>query len=395
MPSPANYTTAANRTAANPYYASGCLAPYSIQGARSTCILNNQEYGMALYANEQITFYARGTKQFSPDHKLTVDYMRGQEYIIATRNPTQSVAVNGVAATLPSSSKWYPGGAGGVPAMPGLTGQPLFVTWSVADLGLAATKDVQVNQRLAASDEGRIGNWDYKAGLVYGVSTRKNYYKEGYVTGAGLNAGLANGSLNPFGLQDAAGLAYLESISVDGAMNRIRRAPSPASTRRLSRSLMELGGGSLALAVGADLHRDTTEDEKLPIVNTRHLRQRGRRHAARARATSRRCTPNSTSRSRNPDLQPRRARRLFLGLRQYLQSESQLPLRADEEPDVPRFGQYRLPRADPVRPLRLPHRRRQRHHRRPLGRSGAVPGRHAGRGRFRHGGARPRRLGSV
>jgi iron complex outermembrane receptor protein len=265
---PANYTTTANRTAANPYYATGCLAPYSIQGARSTCILNNQEYGMALYENQQVTFYARGTKEFSPDHKLTVDYMRGEEYIIATRNPTQSVAVNGVAATLPSTSKWYPGRSGGVPAMPGLTTQPLFVTWSVADLGLAATKDVQVNQRLAASDEGRIGNWDYKAGLVYGVSTRKNYYQDGYVTGAGLNAGIADGSLNPFGLQDAAGLAYLESISVDGAMNRTSKSTFAGIDVSASRSLMQLGGGSLALAIGADVHRDTTQDERLPIVNT-------------------------------------------------------------------------------------------------------------------------------
>jgi iron complex outermembrane receptor protein len=265
---PANYTTTANRTAANPYYATGCLAPYSIQGARSTCVLNNQEYGMALYENQQVTFYARGTKEFSPDHKLTLDYMRGEEYIIATRNPTQSVAVNGVAATLPSTSKWYPGRSGGVPAMPGLTNQPLFVTWSVADLGLAATKDVQVNQRFAASDEGRIGNWDYKAGLVYGVSTRKNYYKDGYVTGAGLNAGIANGSLNPFGLQDAAGLAYLESISVDGAMNRTSKSTFAGIDVSASRSLMQLGGGSLALAIGADLHRDTTQDERLPIVNT-------------------------------------------------------------------------------------------------------------------------------
>lgn len=266
--SPANYTTATNKTAANPYYASGCLAPYSIRGGKNTCILNNQEYGMALYANEQVTFYARGTKQFSEEHKLTVDYMRGQEYIVATRNPTQSVAVNGVAASLPASSKWYPGGAGGVPAMPGLSGQPLFVTWSVADLGLAATKDVQINQRLAVSDEGRLGNWDYRAGLVYGVSTRKNYYKEGYVSGAGLNAGLANGSLNPFGLQDAAGLAYLESISVDGRQNRDSKSTFAGVDASLSRSLMELGGGSLALALGVDLHRDTTEDEKLPIVNS-------------------------------------------------------------------------------------------------------------------------------
>ncbi|RJG20889.1 TonB-dependent receptor plug domain-containing protein, partial [Massilia cavernae] len=266
--SPANFTTTANRTAANPYYSRGCLAPYSIQGAGNTCILKNQEYGAALYENQRVTFYARGTKQLADDHTLTVDYLRGQSHIISTRNPTQSVAVNGVAATLPASSKWYPGGSGGVPAMPGLNGAPLFVTWSVADLGLAATKDTQVNQRLSVVGEGRIGNWDYKAGLTHGVSTRENEYQDGYVTGAGLNAGLLNGSLNPFGLQDAAGLAYLESISVDGEKNRDSQSTFSGIDIGGSRELMQLGGGSLALAVGADFHRDTTRDERLPIVNS-------------------------------------------------------------------------------------------------------------------------------
>ena len=77
---PANFTTATNRTAANPYFNSGCMGPYSIIGAKNTCILNNQEYGMALYGNEQVTFYARGTRQLSEVHTVTLDYMRGQEH---------------------------------------------------------------------------------------------------------------------------------------------------------------------------------------------------------------------------------------------------------------------------------------------------------------------------
>ncbi|WP_332877893.1 TonB-dependent receptor [Massilia sp. S19_KUP03_FR1] len=265
--SPANFTTSANKTAQNPYYKSGCTSPYSIQGAKSTCILDANEYGTALYANEQVTFYARGTKNFSDDHSLSIDFMRGQEYILGTKNPSTSLAPNGINATVPATSKWYPGASGGVPAVAGLKGEPLIVTWSVADLGLAVTKDVQVNQRLSISDDGRIGDWDYKAGLVYGVSTRKNYYDSGYVSGPGLITGLANGSLNPFGLQDAAGQAYLKSIAVDGAQNRDSKSTFAGIDVTASRTLMQLAGGSLALAVGADFHRDTTEDNKLGITS--------------------------------------------------------------------------------------------------------------------------------
>ena len=265
---PANFTTAANKTAQNPYYAAGCDAPYSMQGAKNTCILNANTYGTALYANQQVTVYARGTKQFSEDHAMTLDYTRGEEYILGTKNPTNALAANGVTPTLPSTSKWYPGGSGGTPAVAGLNNAPLIVTWSVADLGLAVTRDVQVNQRLALNDEGKFANWDYKAGLVYGVSDRSNYYDSGYVSGPGLLTGLANGSLNPFGLQDAAGKAYLASISADGQKNRVSRSTYTGADLTASRSLMDLAGGPMALALGADYHRDTTSDTKLDITST-------------------------------------------------------------------------------------------------------------------------------
>ena len=50
--------------------------------------------------------------------------------------------------------------------------------------------------------------WDYKAGLVVGISDRIGYLNSGAVDGPKLLAGITNGTLNPFGLQDAAGKAY-------------------------------------------------------------------------------------------------------------------------------------------------------------------------------------------
>jgi len=263
---PANFTTAANKTARNPYAATGCVAPYSLPGKSSTCVLDANEYNNALYENQQVTFYARASKKLGEDHTVSVDYSRGEEHIIGTRNPTNALAVNGVQPALPSTSKWYPGNSGGVPAMSGLNGATLIPTWAVADYGAAATKDVQLNQRVAISLEGVVQGWDYKTGLVIGVSNRDNYYENGYFTGQGLLDGLRNGQLNPFGLQDAAGRAYLESINVDGQKNRESKSTYTGIDVTASRAVMQLGGGDLALAVGADFHRDTTEDRRLDIV---------------------------------------------------------------------------------------------------------------------------------
>ncbi|MFZ6724390.1 TonB-dependent receptor [Undibacterium sp. MH2W] len=262
---PANFTTPTNKTAQNPYYATGCQAPYSIPGAKNTCILNTSAYGMALYGNQQVTFYTKFAKKLSEDNTLTVDYMRGEEYIISTKNPTTASAVNGVNAILPSTSKWYPGNSGGVPAVAGLNGAPLTVTWSVADLGLATTKDIQVNHRLAVSDEGRFGEWDFKTGFLYGYSQRDNYFDSGYVTGQGLLDGLTKGILNPFGLQDAAGKAYLKSISVDGAQARHSYVTLTSADISASREIGRLSGGPIMLALGSDFRRDTYWDSKAQI----------------------------------------------------------------------------------------------------------------------------------
>jgi iron complex outermembrane receptor protein len=263
---PANFTTAANRTARNPYAASGCLAPYSIVGQNGTCVLDANEYGTALPANQQVTFYARAAKKVSDDHVVTIDYARGEEYIMATKNPTNALAANGRNPVVPASSKWYPGGSGGVPTVAGLAGEPLTVTWAVADGGMAVIKDTQRNQRLAISGEGVLAGWDYKAGLVVGVSNRDSYYHAGYFRGLGLIDGLQNGKLNPFGLQDSEGKAYLASISVDGLKSRSSKSTFTGIDVTATRPLMDLPGGPLALAVGLDLHRDTTEDTKLPIT---------------------------------------------------------------------------------------------------------------------------------
>ncbi|GGY54304.1 TonB-dependent receptor [Pseudoduganella albidiflava] len=263
---PANFTTATNKNAQNPYAAT-CAEPYSTIGAKNTCTLNSNEYGTALYENQQIGFYARAAKQISEDHTFTVEYTRGQSYIIATRNPTQAVAVNGVSAILPSSSKWYPGNSGGVPAMAGINGQPLTVTWSVADYGLAAQKDKQVNQRLAFVDEGKFGEWDYRAGLVIGLSDRENFYQNGFLEGQGLLDGLKNGILNPFGLQDQAGRAYLDTLTVNGVKNRDSQTTYKGVDFSASRTLFAMSGGDAAIALGADASHQTTRDDKLPVQN--------------------------------------------------------------------------------------------------------------------------------
>jgi iron complex outermembrane receptor protein len=261
---PANFTDSAHKSAVNPYYASGCLPGASVQGAKNTCVLDDDVYGTALHANKQLSAYVKATRKINEDNTVSIEYTRGEATIFATKNPTQATAVGSVKAILPSTSKWYPGQSGGVPAVPGLTNQPLTVTWAPADGGSAITRDRQLNQRLLLSADGHVADWDYKTGLSYGLSQRRVYFESGYYNGLGLLSGLSNGTLNPFGLQDQAGSDYLKSISADGMMNRTAKSAYYGIDGTISRPLMALAGGDMALAIGADVHRDTNEDTKLP-----------------------------------------------------------------------------------------------------------------------------------
>jgi iron complex outermembrane receptor protein len=165
------------------------------------------------------------------------------------------------------SSKWYPGGSGGVPAVAGVTNQDLALTWSLDELGPAGTHDVQNAGRLVVTDEGEFMGWDYRVGLNASMSTRRVGWQTGFVTVPGVYKGIADGVLNPFGKQDAAGQAYLDSISTDGKTYRKARVRYFGPDFNLSRSLTELAGGSLAVAVGGDLHREIYDDNTGMIAN--------------------------------------------------------------------------------------------------------------------------------
>ena len=285
---PANYTVFKNGKAVsptvtgNPYYASGCVAPYagqytlpSTKANSNTCIQDPTLYPQLLPANKQTTLFTKGTLMHGDNKKLTVELLLAQEYIEAQNLPQVFGTQTDYNKTTPglrvpliitSASKWYPGKSGGVPNVAGLNNQDLSVLWSLDELGPAITHDQQNNNRLVVKDEGEIAGWDYRAGLVSAFSKRSTAYKSGFVTTPGVYSGVLSGVLNPFGPQDDAGKAYLQSLSVSGQYNSISTVSYYGGDVNFGRELMPLAGGALAISVGADAHRETfTQDN--PNVN--------------------------------------------------------------------------------------------------------------------------------
>ncbi|MGX4642646.1 TonB-dependent receptor plug domain-containing protein [Massilia sp. SYSU DXS3249] len=287
--SPANYTIYRNGKSANitgnPYFAAGCVAPGLAQttmpstrtnaNGGKTCITDPTLYPQLLPENQQVTLFTKGSLAHGDGKVLTVELNLSKSYIDAISAP-QPFGANTDYDRLTASrrplmitraSKWYPGGSGGVPAVAGLNGEDLALTWSLDEMGVATGHDVQTNHRLVVADEGEFKGWDYRVGASYGYSHRDVGFKSGFFRTPGVYAGVANGTLNPFGAQDAAGRAYLESLAADGMNYRTADVRHYGADFNLSRTLMDLPGGALGIAVGGDWHRETYEENTNMLAN--------------------------------------------------------------------------------------------------------------------------------
>ena len=71
-------------------------------------------------------------------------------------------------------------------------------------------------------------------------------------------AGVLNGILNPFGVQDAAGKAYLDSTALRGEVQSAKVTTTGFDIKG-SRELMQLAGGPLAIAIGGELRREKAD----------------------------------------------------------------------------------------------------------------------------------------
>lgn len=264
---PANFTDPTNPTSSlrtvrhNPYFSSGCIAPHSqpsTASSRQTCWLDQSDTYQAFgNGNEITTVYGRGTLALG-GHTLSAEYNYAQ-YVVEQNNLPTPVTVR-----LNSSHPYYPGN-GIVPAVPGVDtgGRPIDALWSVADAGPRKREDFHTNQRIVLSLEGSLGSWDYGVGLNHGWSERDTRAGSGWLRASTVASVGATGTtlfldprLNPFGLQDAAGLALLQQASLAGQTFRLHKATNDSVDATLSGGLFKLGGGEAVLAAGVEFRKD-------------------------------------------------------------------------------------------------------------------------------------------
>lgn len=288
----------------NPNFATGCVSPYALPtlGAGSVatpatynnagCYRDPNFYTAIGDGSRISNMYGKGTMNLGQGHRLNLEVLHSA-FTVEKYRGMQVPSSNEPATTytIPSTSKFYPGKGitplpqvygsntgSNSPAMfidpvrtPGvvsslnMNNRLVYFQWGPGELGSAYRNDEQINDRVVLSAEGSAWNWDYRVGLNYGHSKRDTRTGGGYILYSKAQEGFTNGILNPFGAQDAAGLAYLKSIEVRDYTYRVNEAFNKAVDVTLTRELMDLGGGPLTLAVSGELRRDEAKVHAAPL----------------------------------------------------------------------------------------------------------------------------------
>ncbi|WP_296945788.1 TonB-dependent receptor [uncultured Massilia sp.] len=112
--------------------------------------------------------------------------------------------------------------------------------------------------RVVAGLTGTVAGWDYDTALNHSVNTVKDKDTHGYVLYNELLEGIADGRINPFGPSGPEGKALLDSIQVNDDV-RHARGTMDSFDVKLSRALLPMAGGDLAVAVGGELRRERND----------------------------------------------------------------------------------------------------------------------------------------
>jgi iron complex outermembrane receptor protein len=243
--------------AGNPYFATGCNPPGGSPGTRPAtdgdpvCEFDFTQYIDLIPKTRQYSAMGKFNRQLTPDHLASLEFVWGRS---TNESRVAPPPMSNLGITMTSASPYYPGN-GSVPAFPGLTGEPLDISWRPLESGQRLNYDSSSTARLQASLEGTIAGWDYNTAISHSLGRARSSFRGGYLIDQRIIEGVGAGILNPFGPQSPAGAEFLQNSLLLGEYVHARIASS-AVDARASRELMTLPGGPLGFALGAEFRRD-------------------------------------------------------------------------------------------------------------------------------------------
>jgi iron complex outermembrane recepter protein len=135
----------------------------------------------------------------------------------------------------------------------------LEIAYRSADVGRRTNDNTNDQTRLSVGMKGLVSGWDYDSALTYArADDHLKYFN--YVQEQRFIDALRTGNLNPFGPNDAAGVQLLNSTRMEGDMRKSNSEVTQVDGK-VSRDLMRMAGGPMAVALGVDVRRESIDDK--------------------------------------------------------------------------------------------------------------------------------------
>jgi iron complex outermembrane receptor protein len=241
-----------------------CNPPDSFRGA-ANCRYDFTSKIDIYPASKRTGLFLRANFQLNSDNLLFAESSYSKNEIIYGISQTPSVTTGKPPYFYPGGGRYYPTAAVDA-VLPGYRGD-LRISWRIVDGGQRKDQVTNELNRFLIGAEGTIGGWDYKAGAMQVSVKAKDTYIDGLFSDTALRAALRTGNVNPFGPNDAAGLALLEGAKIRADI-RNSKTTSDVWDLRASRELMPMAGGPVAMALGTEWRSEKYSDGYTPISSS-------------------------------------------------------------------------------------------------------------------------------
>ena len=184
-------------------------------------------------------------------------FLAYQANLLATQYPTYhnpAITPTAAAFLLPPTSPYYPAAYA---AAHGMAGLPLNLIYRDFANGVRLYEDTSDTSRAVGGWKGNLGGWDFDTAILYSEVKVKEDLKSGFPLYSKIMPVLDSGIINPFGpTTDPAALEAAKAAEFVGQdWNSKTSLTSLSGTA--SRPLLDLPGGPLSVAAGAEIRRET------------------------------------------------------------------------------------------------------------------------------------------
>jgi len=252
-------------------------------GDGTSCTMTTSSFVNYVPKSDRVSGFLKGEYALNSNHTVSAEYFasRAKVYTQIAPVPYGTTFQN---PTRPDGSPnpYYPGNSGNS-FTPAFTPDPTFdggragttasrggaliqpgyviAKWRDIPNGPRGDKNVNEQQRIALSLDGNLAGWDYGAGLTYNQNKVDVFLISGYNDGQKILEGILTGVINPYGAQDAAGTALINSALLKGQLNGAKGTTKGADAHA-SREIGDwLGAGKqVAVAFGAEYRKEDFTD---------------------------------------------------------------------------------------------------------------------------------------